>query len=223
MFDAKIRPLIDPPLNRLGRAAAARGVRADHLTWGGFALGMAGAAAAALGWFWAALALVLLSRLADGLDGAVARATRPTDYGGFLDITLDFIFYAAVPLAFALHDPAANALAAATLLFTYFANGASFLAYAVIAAKRGEETRAQGRKSIYYLAGLAEGFETILFCALVCLVPAWFAPLAYGYAALVALSAAGRIWSAGALRGPAEADAPALRDPDEDQASSITS
>lgn len=127
MFDAKIRPLIDPPLNRLGRAAAARGVRADHLTWGGFALGMAGAAAAALGWFWAALALVLLSRLADGLDGAVARATRPTDYGGFLDITLDFIFYAAVPLAFALHDPAANALAAATLLFTYFANGASFL------------------------------------------------------------------------------------------------
>ena len=105
----------------------------------------------------AALALVPLSRLADGLDGAVARARRPTDFGGLLDIVCDFVFYGAVPLAFAWRDPAATACAAAFLLFTFYVNGASFLAYAALAAKRGLETTTRGVKSIYFTAGLVEG------------------------------------------------------------------
>ncbi len=59
------------------------------------------------------LFFIAASRLADGLDGELARVTAPTDRGAFLDITLDFLFYASVPLAFAWADPAANALAAA--------------------------------------------------------------------------------------------------------------
>ncbi len=193
MFDARIRPLIDPPLNRLGARLARAGVSADAVTWAGFAIGMAGCVAIALQAYGLALALILVSRLADGLDGAVARATRKTDRGGFLDIVLDFIFYGAAPLAFAWADPAANALAAATLLLTYFANGSSFLAYAIMAAKRGEETAAQGEKNLFYLSGLAEGFETILVTCLWCLFPGAFAPLAYLYAVIVALSAGARI------------------------------
>lgn len=193
MFDARLRPLIDPPMNALGARLARAGVSADQVTWAGFALGIAGCGAIVLGWFALALALILVSRLADGLDGAVARATVKTDRGGFLDIVLDFIFYGAVPLAFAWSDPAANALAAATVLLAYFANGSAFLGYAIMAAKRGEETSAQGQKSLFYLAGLAEGFETILITCLWCLAPTWFAPLAYAYAALVAASAAARI------------------------------
>ncbi|MEO1329612.1 MAG: CDP-alcohol phosphatidyltransferase family protein [Pseudomonadota bacterium] len=193
MFDARIRPLIDPPLNRLGARLAAAGVTADAVTWAGFAIGMTGCLAIAFGAYGLALAFILVSRLADGLDGAVARATVKTDRGGFLDIVLDFIFYGAVPVAFAWADPAANALAAATLLLTYFANGSSFLAYAIMAEKRGAESNAQGEKNLFYLAGLAEGFETILVTCLWCLFPTAFAPLAYLYAALVAASAAARI------------------------------
>lgn len=196
MFDAKIRPLIDPPLNRAGRALAAHGVTADQVTLAGFALGMLGCALIALGWTTLALAAILASRLADGLDGAVARATEKTDFGGFLDITLDFIFYAAAAAAFALLDPSANALPAAILLTAYMANGASFLAFAIMAERRGLETRAQGEKSLFYLAGLAEGAETIAVIVLWCLFPSSFAWIAYAYAALVTISATARLLAA---------------------------
>lgn len=193
MFDARIRPLIDPPLNAAGQWLAARGVTANGMTIAGFAIGMSGAASVAVGWIGVGLVLILISRMADGLDGAIARATEKTDFGGYLDIVLDFIFYGSVPLAFAVHDPAANALAAAVLLLSFFANGSTFLAYAIMAERRGSVTTAQGVKSLYYMSGLAEGAETIVFLVLFCLFPAWFAELAYGYAALCFLSAGGRI------------------------------
>jgi phosphatidylglycerophosphate synthase len=193
MFDTSLRSWIDPPLNRMAQELARRGVAADQITVAGFGLGLGAAAAIAGGAFGWAMALVAANRLADGLDGAVARITGPTDRGGFLDIALDFAFYAAVPLAFAVHDPAANALAAAALLAAFLANGGAFLAYAAIAAKRGLTTTAQGLKSIYYLAGLAEGAETIAVFAACCLWPAAFAGIAYGFAALCAVSAAARL------------------------------
>ena len=193
LFDAKLRPIIDPPLNRVGEKLANVGVTADQVTWGGFLIGMLGCAAVAFESYLLGLILFLLSRLADGLDGAIARATQPTDAGGFLDITLDFIFYAAAVAAFAVADPEANALAAVILLTTYMASGASFLAFAIMAAKRGAETTAQGRKSLYYMQGLAEGFETILVTALFCVFPNNFALIALLFASIVAVSASARI------------------------------
>lgn len=193
MFDARIRPLIDPPLNRLGRWLAACGVTANAVTVAGFAIGMLAVPAILGGAYWLAVLLIVVSRLSDGIDGAVARATQTTDFGGFLDIVLDFIFYAAIPLAFAIAEPDANALAAAVLLMSFFANGSAFLAYAIVAAKRGETTRAQGVKSLYYVAGLAEGFETIVFLVAITLLPSAFVYLAYAYAALCTASAIGRI------------------------------
>lgn len=193
MLDARLRPLIDPVLGRAAAHLVRAGVGADALTIGGFAVGLAAAAAAASGRLWLALALLLVNRLADGLDGAVARATRRTDRGAFLDIALDFAFYASMPLAFAVADPAANALAAAFLLAAFLANGAAFLAFAALAAQRGLETRAQGVKSIYYVAGLAEGTETIAVFVAMCLWPAAFAWLAMGFAIVCLASAAARI------------------------------
>jgi hypothetical protein len=43
-----------------------------------------------------------------------------------LSHTFDFMFYASIPLAFALSDPARNALAAATLIASFLANGGAF-------------------------------------------------------------------------------------------------
>jgi phosphatidylglycerophosphate synthase len=199
MLDGVMRRLVDPPLARVGVVLAGRGVSADALTILALASGLAGAACIAAGAYAPALALLLVSRALDGLDGAVARASRRTDRGGFIDIVFDFAFYGAVPFAFALRDPAANGLPAAFLLFSFYVNGASFLAFAAVAAKRGLETEARGIKSIYFTAGLAEGTETILVFVAMVVVPPWFAPLAYGFGLLTFVSAASRIalaWSA---------------------------
>ena len=187
MFDAKLRPLIDPPLNRLGSALARRGVTANAITFLGLALGLAGAAAISGGYFGAGLGLILANRLLDGLDGAVARANGPTVLGGYFDIVADFAFYVSVPLGFGLVDPA-NTQAALVLVASFVLTGVSFLAYAVIAAERGARTDAHGRKSFFYSTGLAEGGETIAVFITFALFPAWFVPLAYAYAALCVLT-----------------------------------
>lgn len=187
MFDAKLRPLIDPPLNRLGSALARRGMTANAITFLGLALGLAGAAAISGGYFGAGLGLILANRLLDGLDGAVARANGPTLLGGYFDIVADFAFYVSVPLGFGLVDPA-NTQAALVLVASFVLTGVSFLAYAVIAAERGARTDAHGRKSFFYSTGLAEGSETIAVFIAFTLFPAWFVPLAYAYAALCVLT-----------------------------------
>ena len=98
---------------------------------------LAAALAVAMGMMLVAFVLILLNRFCDGPDGAVARATAPTDFGGFLDIVFDFIFYAMVPFGFALDDPA-NALAACFLVVSFFGTAVSFLAFAVMAERRGQ-------------------------------------------------------------------------------------
>ena len=174
MLDARLRRLIDPPIDRIGAVLARRGIGADALTLGGFIAGVLAITAVMAELYGLALVLFLTNRLADGLDGAVARQTRLTDLGGFLDIVLDFIVYAGMVFGFAVADPAANALAAAFLLFAFMGTGSSFLAFAVMAAKRGIATDLRGRKSLYYLGGLAEGTETILFLTLACVLPESF-------------------------------------------------
>lgn len=195
MFDAALRRHIDPWLERAGRRLALAGIRADHLTLGGLAVGLLAVPALAGGAYAAALAAVLLNRLSDGLDGAVARQHGASDFGGYLDIVGDFIFYASVPFGFALADPG-NALAAAFLIFSFVGTGSSFLAYAIFAAKHGLSTDLRGRKSIYYLGGLTEGAETIALFVFICLFPAYFIPAAYVFGALCWLTTATRMWAA---------------------------
>ena len=193
MFDAIIRPVIDGPLDAAGRQLASWGARADHVSLAGLAVGVAAALAIAWGVFALGLALFLLNRLADGLDGAVARHTALTDRGGFVDITMDFFVYAAIPLAFAFNDPPRNALAAAALLASFLMNGAAFLAFSALAARRGMSSGAQGLKSIYYIAGIAEGAETIAFFIAFCIFPSAFPELAFVFAAICVISATARV------------------------------
>lgn len=193
MLDGLLRRMIDPALARLGRHLVAAGVQADQVTVASLVLGLACAGAIVFGQDLAALALLAAGRLADGLDGAVARVRGPTDRGGFLDITFDFIFYGSVPLAFALRDPVANALPAAVLLAAFYANGASFLAFAALAAKRGLSTEVRGVKSLYFTVGLMEGFETIAFFAAFILAPSWFPALALLFALLCFVTCLSRL------------------------------
>lgn len=195
MFDTRLRPLIDPPLDKMAQLAGRAGISANQLSFAGLILAALSAAAIVLGLFALAFVLVVLNRLADGLDGALARRQGPTALGGYYDIVFDFWFYGAVPLAFALYDPGANAVAAALLIASFYANGATFLAFSAIAPGRGLWTEAQGKKAIYYFAGLAEGAETIAVFLAMCAFPRAFAFIAMGFALLCFLSAAVRTLS----------------------------
>jgi phosphatidylglycerophosphate synthase len=194
MLDGRMRRVIDPPLNRGGRWLAARGATANAVTLVGLGLGLLAAALVAAGLSGLMVALPLLaSRLADGLDGAVARARGKSDFGGYLDIVCDFVFYGAIPLAFVLRDPGANGAAGAFLLASFYANGASFLGYAILAARRGMETATRGEKSLYFTAGLLEGTETILFFLVIVLWPGLFVPAAWVFGALCLVTALARV------------------------------
>jgi phosphatidylglycerophosphate synthase len=193
MIDNSIRKRIDPWLDRAGRWLAARGVPADGVTLAGFVLAAIAAALIAQQFWLVGLLFIVLSRLCDGLDGAVAKATQRTDFGGYIDIVLDFAFYGLIPLAFAVAQPQENAVAAAVLLLSFYVNGASFLAFAVIAEKRGLDEHERGAKSFLFSTGLAEAGETLAVFAAMCLFPAWFPQLAYGFAAVVFFTAFSRI------------------------------
>ena len=196
MIDAAILPLVKRAIDRPARALVARGISADQITIAGFGIGLIGVLALWMGLFWVALVCLALNRLADGLDGAVARLTTPSDRGAFLDIALDFMFYGLFPLGFALHDPAANALPAAVLICSFIGTGSSFLAFSIIAEKRGITSDAYPTKGIYYLGGLTEGTETIALFVAMCLFPVAFPWLAYAFAALCAVTTLTR-WMAG--------------------------
>ncbi|MFD0917052.1 CDP-alcohol phosphatidyltransferase family protein [Pseudahrensia aquimaris] len=186
MFDNSIRPKIDPILIRLARHIADAGISANGVTLIGFALGCVAGVLIVFEAYWSALAFLLVSRLCDGLDGAVARLTHKSDFGGYLDIVLDFAFYGLIPTAFIIANPAANAVAGGVLLLTFYVNGASFLAYSVMAEKRGVDESDRGSKSLLYTIGLAEATETIIVFVLFCLLPAWFSLIAWVFAAVVA-------------------------------------
>ena len=195
MLDRHVVPRIRPTLAAAARALHARGATADRVTVAGFALGVAATAAVALGAPLVALALLLASRLADGLDGELARIDGASDAGAFLDIVLDFAFYALFPVGFALVDPGANALPAAVLVASFVGTGASFLAFAAQADRLGVARVQFAHKGMYYLDGLAEGTETVAAFALMCLFPDAFALIAWVFAAVCAVTAANRVAS----------------------------
>ncbi len=201
MFDASLRPIIDPPLNWLAGGCIVAGLTANRLTILGFVLGIFCAVFVSMGLFLVALICLLLNRLCDGLDGAVARRQGSSDFGGYLDIVCDFIFYALVPFSFVIFS-SEHAIAAGFLMLSFVGTGSSFLAYAILEAKnsdvlRGEEAkRPLNKKSFFYLGGLTEGTETIAVFTLMLLFPAWFGIFAWVFGSLCIITTCWRIHAA---------------------------
>ncbi len=196
MLDGSARKLIDPYLDAIASGLKSAGIKPDQVTIMGFIIGLVAAGFIAFAWYWIGLILLLISRLADGLDGALAKVTKSTDFGGYLDIVLDFAFYGMIPVAFIFADPVSNALAGSVLVLSFYVNGASFLAYSTLAEKRGLSSNARGAKSLYFTTGLAEATETLAVFILACLFPAWFPVLAWCFAAICFYTALSRIMQA---------------------------
>lgn len=195
MFDAQLRPLIDRLLNPIGRGLVALGMTANQVTMIGAAFGLIAAGCVAAGLFYPALWFVIANRVIDGLDGAVARASRSSDFGGYLDIVCDFIFYSAIPLAFAVARPE-TALAAAFLIFSFIGTATSFLGFAILAEKHQVTTQIRGKKAFYYLGGLTEGTETILLFLAMLVWPDYFSLMAIVFGILCLVTTGTRIYAA---------------------------
>ncbi|MEX1056230.1 MAG: CDP-alcohol phosphatidyltransferase family protein [Natronospirillum sp.] len=192
MLDRYVLPLLKPGLHALAKPLHQANITANQVTVSGFVLGVLAVPLIIAGWYWVALVLVVLNRLADGVDGELARLTRPSDAGGFLDITLDFIFYQAIVFAFALADPA-NTLWALLLMLSFVGTGVSFLAFAVMAEKHQLASLVYPNKSLHYLGGIAEGTETIAVFVLMCVFPQYFAWFAGVFSAVCALTTVMRL------------------------------
>ncbi|WP_421850661.1 CDP-alcohol phosphatidyltransferase family protein [Marinomonas sp.] len=195
MLDTFFIKTLKHPLRLTALVIDKLGVKADWITVFGFVIGIMVLPALFFGNTSLALVCVIINRVMDGLDGAVARVQGATDLGGYLDITLDFIFYSAVIFGFALMSPVDNALAASFLIFSFMGTGSSFLAFAIMAEKRKIERLEYGRKSLYFLGGLAEGTETIVFLILICLFPSYFAIMAYAFGVICWITTATRIYA----------------------------
>ncbi|WP_411746258.1 CDP-alcohol phosphatidyltransferase family protein [Reinekea sp.] len=187
---------LKPGLKGVAKQLSRTGLRANHVTVTGFMIGMLCVPLLAYEQYSWALVALLLNRLADGLDGELARLQEPTDVGAFLDIVLDFIFYSAIVFGFALANPEQNSLAASALIFSFMGTGSSFLAFAIFAERRQLSSMTYPNKGFYYLNGITEGTETIAIFVLMCLLPQYFMQLAWMFAGLCALTTAIRVRSA---------------------------
>ena len=194
MFDRYLHPRVKPLLNRIAATIDRPEVTPDRISLVGFLIGALALPFLAMQWYFAALLMIVINRLFDGLDGALARRRDLSDAGGFLDIALDFLFYALVPFGFVLASPTLNAVAGAWLLFAFIGTGSSFLAFAAVADKYKLENLDYPHKSFYSLGGLTEGAETILVFVLFCLFPAYFPLLAWLFGALCWFTTLTRVW-----------------------------
>jgi phosphatidylglycerophosphate synthase len=191
MIDAEVRAALAPTLDRIADRLARRGIRPLTVTLTGLVLALAAAVAAALALWGLALALWLVSRLPDGIDGPLARASGGgTPFGGWADISADLAAYGSFVAGCAIGNPDAR-VACLVLLLTYYVNGGSLLALSAAATERRIER--PDERTFHFTRGLAEGTETIVVHSLMVLVPAWMPALAWGFAAAVVLTIVQRV------------------------------
>jgi phosphatidylserine synthase len=191
VLDATLRPFVRPGLERLAGIAVRCQVPPIALTSTGLALGLAAAAAAAFTLWWVALVLWLVSRVFDGLDGPVARlGGRSSAFGGWADFTSDMAVYGAFVAGCAIGQPDAR-VACLVLLVTYYVNAGTLLGLS--AAAERARIAAPDDRTFHFTRGLAEGNETIVVHSLMVLVPAFMAPIAWTFAAVVLITIGQRV------------------------------
>jgi phosphatidylglycerophosphate synthase len=158
-------------------------------------IGLGSVAAIAGQFYGIGLLLWVINRVLDGLDGVIARVHgKQSDFGGFLDLFLDFVIYLTVPIAFIWAAPATtNLWAGIALLGSYVMNSISWTTLAALLEKRHRQT-ANRLTSMEMPTGLMEGAETIVFYTLFYFFPGQLALLFGVMAVLVYYTAAQRVW-----------------------------
>lgn len=206
MHDIVIDRMLRGPKEQLLLPLAAgpfRAVSPTTLTLIAFAIGLAAGVAAWRCVYPLALALWLVNRTLDGLDGTVARVNgKQSDVGGYLDIVLDTVVYAAVPLGLALGtNTRSGYLGLALLIISFYINATSWLYQSGMMEKLRQGVTGSGELTTLTIpTGLIEGTETVIFYCLFLLFPGVLPLLFAGMALLVMATAGQRLaWAASSL------------------------
>ena len=141
------------------------------------------------------LILWLFNRILDGLDGVVARVhSKQSDFGGYLDLVLDFIIYLTIPISFAIAQPStATFWALVALIASFYVNTATWMGLSALFEKR-RTTTSNRLTSMEMPVGIIEGAETILLYSLFCIFPGYTPYLFALMAILVFVTAGQRVW-----------------------------
>lgn len=190
MLDRRVRAAARPLLDYVGERLATRGVRANHVTFAGWTIGVAACVAAANRDWALALLLWLVNRLFDGLDGALARQVGATNLGGYLDLVADFSIYAGFIAGVALALPSTR-LAGLFLLVTYYLSATALLAGSSLIDRLG--VAREDERSLRFLGGLAEGLETTVAYVLITVLPAYAATIEWIFSLMVLITAGQRV------------------------------
>jgi phosphatidylglycerophosphate synthase len=195
MFDDSLRRardrVGDPLIARLGKLSP------NHITWVALIAGLICAALAWQGQVWGSVLFWSLNRILDALDGMVARVHhRQTDFGGYLDIVLDFVIYAVIPFGLVLNAPSLERYFALTfMLISFYVNSASWMYLAAILEKRNARDP-ELTTTVIMPAGLMGALETIIVYYVFLLFPAHIVPLFFIFGGLVFVTVLQRlIWA----------------------------
>ena len=197
MFDRPIQKIIQYPLKLIARYLL-KYTKPDHITFVGFIFGILMCACIYLQFFKIALVFLILNRISDGVDGAMARLTSPSPRGGYLDIVADFIIYAGFVLSYGLSSPD-KLIVSALLLFSFIGTGTTFLARAAIQHQIHQYSHSNNQeneinKSFHYASGLIEGTETIIFMILCLIFPSYFNFIGLAFFILCIITIVSRIY-----------------------------
>jgi phosphatidylglycerophosphate synthase len=168
--------LLAPIARRVGRRLSPAAI-----TVLAFAAGIGAAYAVARRAYGLALGLWWANRFLDGFDGTLARVSgTASEFGAYLDIVLDFVVYAAIPIGLAIASPDPRAsLATILLVASFYVNAASWMALSATPDQSPP--------------GLIAGAETVVFYSLFLVLPGQLVLLIRVMTVLVALTAVQRI------------------------------
>ena len=183
MLDAYLMRKSSSQISKIASLISNLGVSANQVSALGFSFGILAFAFISFDKTIIGLLCLIFNRLADGLDGAIARIKGPTSLGAFLDVVFDFIVYALIPMGFCIRNPN-DAYASVLLLVSFFGTAVCFLAFAIFTAQLGEKNRRLPNKAFFYMEGPVEGFETFIFFSLTCIWPSYFSVFAFIFAFL---------------------------------------
>lgn len=204
MIDRALRRRKESALSPIARRVP-RSLPPTAMTVAAALPGLGAAVAAGFGASALAVALWLLNRLLDGLDGTLARTTgRQSDLGAYADMLLDLVVYAAIPVGIAANqDSRAAWVAAAVLLASFYVNAIAWSYLSAILERRGAGAGSNGELTAVTMPpGLVEGAETVVVFAVALAVPDWSVALMWAMAAGVLIGVTQRaLWASRALGG----------------------
>lgn len=195
MFDSAIKNTLDSLLRKTAdKLNTAVGISSNQITIYGFVIGLVGCVAVGLQSYMFGLFLLMLHRLADGLDGTVSRfdtheeGTMKGPFGAYLDIILNMIIFGAFTFLFTLSDPT-QAAPAAFLLFSFITLFATELGDYMFS-----EDEQRSERSFLHPTRLVECTEIAIFMAFVCFYPTAFSAAAILLGVMCWITGFSRIW-----------------------------